>query len=107
MAFGLYGGSADASHYHQAGALLAPLFRHGIYSDLGKISGTRFIEILTGQVYALTGPTRLGGMSVVSLVSFLGPVPFSPAFRTASPARDGRRATPLVVFFPTPLIWPS
>src|SRR5207249_290189 len=61
MAFGLYGGSADATLYHQSGALLAPLFRRGIYSDLGKISGTRFIEILTGQVYALTGPTRLGG----------------------------------------------
>src|SRR5258705_3183465 len=107
MAFGLYGGSADASHYHQAGALLAPLFRRGIYSDLGKISGTRFIEILTGQVYALTGPTRLGGFMVFAWFSFLGCYLFYRAFRTAFPDGDGRRYALLVFFFPTLLFWPS
>jgi hypothetical protein len=107
MAFGLYGGSSDASLYHRSGALLAPLFRHGIYHDIGKISGTHFVEILTGHVYALTGPTRLGGFMVFSWLSFLGCYLFYRAFRTAYPDGDGHRYALLVFFFPTLLFWPS
>lgn len=107
MAFSLYGGSSDAALYHQSGRALAPLFRDGIYRDLGEISGTRFIEILTGQVYALIGPTRLGGFMVFSWFSFLGCYLFYRAFRTAYPDGDGRRYALLVFFFPTLLFWPS
>jgi hypothetical protein len=107
MAFNLYGGSADAALYHRSGAVLAPLFRHGIYRDLGEISGTRFLEILTGQVYAVTGPTRLGGFMVFSWFSFLGLYLFYRAFRIAYPDGDGRRYALLVFFFPTLLFWPS
>ena len=107
MAFGLYGGSSDAALYHRSGAVLAPLFRDGIYRDLGEMSGTRFIEILTGHVYALTGPTRLGGFMVFSWFSFLGLYLFYRAFRTAYPAGDGRRYALLVFFFPTLFFWPS
>jgi hypothetical protein len=107
MAFSLYGGSADSAGYHSAGATLAPFLRHGIYSDLGEISGTRFMEILTGQVYVLTGPTRLGGFMVFSWVSFLGLYLFYRAFRTAYPDGDGHRYALLVFFFPTLLFWPS
>jgi hypothetical protein len=106
MAFSLYS-RADAFSYHQSGELLAPLFRQGIYRDLGEISGTRFIEILTGHVYALTGPTRLGGFMVFSWMSFLGCYLFYRAFRTAYPDGDGRRYALLVFFFPTLLFWPS
>ncbi len=107
MAFGLYGGSSDATLYHRSGELLAPLFRQGIYRDLGEISGTRFLEILTGHVYALTGPTRLGGFMVFSWLSFLGCYLFYRAFRTAYPDGDGRRYALLVFFFPSLVFWPS
>jgi hypothetical protein len=107
MAYSLYGGVSDASRYHAAGTLLAPLFRDGNYRDLGEISGTRFLEILTGQVYAFTGPTRLGGFMVFSWFSFLGLYLFYRAFRTAYPDGDGRRYAVLVFFFPTLLFWPS
>ena len=107
MAFSLYGGSADASRYHDAGKVLAPLFRHGIYHDLGQISGTRFMEILTGQIYAFTWPTSLGGFMVFSWFGFLGCHLFYRAFRTAFPDGDGRRYALLVFFFPTLLFWPS
>lgn len=107
MAFILYGGSSDAALYHQSGSLLAPLFRDGVYQDLGQISGTRFIEILTGQVYALTGATRLGGFMVFSWLSFLGLYLFYRAFRTAYPDGNGRRYALLVFFFPTVFFWPS
>lgn len=107
MAYGLYGGVADASRYHTAGTILAPLFRHGIYRDLGQISGTRFLEVLTGQVYAFIGPTRLGGFMVFSWFSFLGLYLFYRAFRTAYPDGYGHRYAFLVFFFPTLFFWPS
>ena len=101
MAFSVYGGSADAARYHDAGVGLAPLLRRGIYSGLGEISGTRFLEVLTGQVYALTGPTRLGVFMVFSWFGFLGCYLFYRAFRIAYPDGDGRRYAMLVFFFPT------
>ena len=107
MAFSLYGGSADAARYDRAGALLAPLFRQGIYRNLGEISGTRFLEIVTGHVYALIGPTRLGGFMAFSFLSFLGCYLFYRAFRIACPEGDGRRYALLVFFFPTVMFWPS
>lgn len=107
MAFSLYGGSSDAAQYDRAGALLAPLFRQGIYRDLGEISGTRFLEIVTGHVYALIGPTRLGGFMAFSFLSFLGCYLFYRAFRIAYPEGDGRRYALLVFFFPTLMFWPS
>jgi hypothetical protein len=107
MVYDLYGGAADANRYDGAGTVLAPLFRHGIYSDLGHISGTRFLEILTGQVYAFIGPTRLGGFMVFSWFSFVGTYLFYRAFRIAYPDGDGRRYALLVFFFPTVFFWPS
>ena len=107
VAFSLYGGSSDATLYHRVGVELAPLFRDGLYQDLGRISGTRFVEILTGQIYAFTGPTRLGGFMVFSWLSFLGLYLFYRAFRTVYPDGDGRRYALLLFFFPTLLFWPS
>jgi hypothetical protein len=107
MAYGLYGGASDATAYHTAGELLAPLFRHGNYGELGQISGTRFLEVLTGQVYAVIGPTRLGGFMVFSWLGFLGLYLFYRAFRIAYPDGDGRRYALLVFFFPTLFFWPS
>lgn len=107
MTFSVYGGNGDAGVYHAAGKVLAPLFRKGVYTNLGEISGTRFIEILTGQVYVLTGPTRLGGFMVFSWFAFIGCYLFYRAFRIACPDGDGRRYALLVFFFPTLLFWPS
>jgi len=107
MAYGLYGGVSDSAAYHEAGVLLAPFFRHGVYQNLGQISGTRFLEVLTGQVYAFVGPTLLGGFMVFSWFAFLGCYLFYRAFRTAYPEGDGHRYALLVFFFPTMLFWPS
>lgn len=107
MAFSLYGGGSDAARYDAVGRSLAPLFRQGAYPDLGHISGTRFLEVLTGHVYAVIGATRLGGFMVFSWLSFLGLYFFYRAFRTAYPAGDGRRYALLVFFFPTLVFWPA
>lgn len=107
VAFGLYGGSSDSAIYHRIGAQLAPQLRHGTYSNLGHITGTRFIEVLTGQIYAFTGATRVGGFMVFSWMSFLGLYLFYRAFRTAYPDGDYHRYALLVFFVPSLVFWPA
>ncbi len=107
VAYEVYGGSADSTRYDRVGEALAPLFRQGIFEDLGQISGTRFMELLTGVVYTFTGPTRLGGFVVFAWLSFLGCYLFYRAFRVAYPDGDQRRYRLLVFFFPSLLYWPS
>jgi hypothetical protein len=106
MVEGVYG-SGDANRYSNAGRVLAPVFRDGIYENLGKISGTRFIEIVTGQVFAFIGPSDLGGYLVFSWLSFVGLVLLVRAFRIAVPGGDHRRYRLLVLFYPTLVFWPS
>jgi hypothetical protein len=106
MAFTLYDGT-DPQRYHLAGKQLAPLFRSGDFSNLGEISGTRFIEILTGTVYALTGATRLGAFLVYSWFAFIGLVLIYKAVRLAYPDADHGRYRLLLFFFPTLVFWPS
>lgn len=104
--FSVYGGS-DATEYHEEGVVLAPILRSGVYDGLGKLSGTRFTEVVTGHVYALAGPSRLGGFMVFSWLAFVGLYLFWRAFCIAVPTGDHRRYALLVFFFPTILIWTS
>lgn len=104
--FSVYGGS-DATEYHDGGVILAPLLRSGIYDELGKLSGTRFTEVVTGHVYALIGPSRLGGFMVFSWLAFIGLFLFWRAFCVGVPNGDHRRYALLAFFFPTILIWTS
>ena len=107
MVYELYDGGGDAARYDAAGRVLAPLIRHGTYPDLGQISGSRFTEVLTGHVYAVIGPTRLGGFLVFSWLAFVGLWLLVRAFEIAVPDGDHRRYRYLVLFFPTLLFWPS
>ena len=104
--FGVYEGS-DANGYHNQGAVLAPLLRHGTYGEFGEVTATRFTGILTGHVYAATGPSKLGGFMVFSWLAFIGIYLFWRAFRMAFPEGDHRRYGVLVFFFPTILLWTS
>ncbi|MEV4560322.1 hypothetical protein AB0K51_25450 [Kitasatospora sp. NPDC049285] len=113
MAFVLYGGAADAKMYHQRGTDLAryldtaDLFG-GIHYDLGmKVAGTGFVIIVTGVVYAVTGPTLIGGFLVFSWLGFWGLVFFWRALQIAFPEADSRRYAKLVFFLPSLLFWPS
>lgn len=101
-----YGGS-DSDLYDSSGAALAPAIRALDYRDLGEISGTRFIEVLTGHVYAVTGATYLGGFMVFSFLGFLGMVGFHRAFVLGFPEGDARRHRFLLFLFPTMWFWGS
>ncbi|MFG2824700.1 hypothetical protein ACGFX4_35380 [Kitasatospora sp. NPDC048365] len=114
MAFVLYGGAADAKMYHQRGSELAryldttDLLSSGIHYDLGmKVAGTGFIIIVTGVVYAVTGPTLVGGFLVFSWLGFWGLLFFWRALQIAFPEADARRYAKLVFFLPSLLFWPS
>lgn len=102
-----YDGGGDSERYHEAGIELAKQFRMGNYEDLGKISGTRFIELLTGQIYAITGATEFGGFLIYSFLAFVGMCGFYRAFCIAYPEGDRRRYRILLFLFPTMWFWPS
>jgi hypothetical protein len=108
VTFDVYG-AADAKQYHKAGTLLAQSFRQGVFVvDVGgRIIGTHFVEIVTGAVYTLTGPTELGGFVVFSWLGYWGLYFFYRAFRLAVPDGDHRRYALLLFFLPSLLFWPS
>jgi len=113
MAFVLYGGAADAKMYHQKGSDLARYLTTtdllgGLHYDLGmKVAGTGFVIIVTGVVYAVTGPTLIGGFLVFSWLGFWGLLFFWRALQIAFPEADSRRYAKLLFFLPSLLFWPS
>jgi hypothetical protein len=110
MAFGLYDGGSDSSRYHEVGSLIAAPLREGHWAgvDLGApILGTGFVVLVTGIIYAVIGPTLLGGFLFYSWLGFWGLVFFYLAFRTALPDFERRRYTLTLLLLPSMLFWPS
>lgn len=109
VAFGIYGGIADAEAYAAKGAEFAPQFRRGDFSvDVdGAVPGTGVVEFVTGMVFAITGPTTLGGFVIFGWLSFWGLYLFYRAFRIGFPEGDRRRFALLTFFLPSLLFWPS
>ena len=86
----VYGGEGDSLLYHSEGARIAAGFWDGNFdTGLDSLSDTDFIYFFTGLIYAVTGPTFLGGFLVYSWLGFLGLFFFYRAFTIAVP--DGRR----------------
>jgi hypothetical protein len=108
IAFDVYDGVADADGYHKNGELFAKSFRHFDFTvDSGKVIGTGFIKILTGLIYAVIGPTKIGGYLVFSWIGFWGLYLFYRAFCIAVQNGDRYRYAKLVFFLPSLLFWPS
>jgi hypothetical protein len=79
---------------------LAPL---GVDSRIG----TQFVEIITGIVYTVIGPSFIGGFLFFSWISFWGLFFFYRAFRVGIPDGDTTRYALLVFLLPSMLFWPS
>lgn len=111
VAFDVYGGVADASLYDEEGRKLAQDFWDGDFSPGfgadGRLTSIEFMEILTGIVYFVIGPSKLGGFLVYSWLGFWGLFFFYRAYTIAVP--EGRRLTygRLLFFLPSLLFWPS
>lgn len=101
---------ADATGYDTIGRQIAAAIRGGDFTpEIAGVggSGTRFVQKLTGWVYAAIGPSKLGGFLVFSWLGFWGLYLFYRAFRKAFPQGDHRRYALLVFFLPSLLFWPS
>ena len=112
LTFKLYGDNADAVGYHGSGGRLALAFWNGNFAEVfaqevPDLIGTKFMNLLTGLLYIVTGPTMLGGFLVYSLISFWGLYFFYRALRTAFPEANYRRYALLLFFLPSLLYWPS
>ena len=108
VAFGLYGGVADAAGYLGFGARLADRFRGGDFSTgLPTYSDTDFIRLLTAIVFLITGTTELGAFFVFSWLGFLGLFLFYRAFVIAVPEGRARTYARLLFFLPSLIFWPS
>jgi hypothetical protein len=105
VAVGVYG-SGDSVRYMNDGAQIAAQF-HRFDFAIGPIRGTGFPSFLTGLVYTVTWPTRIGAFLVFSWIAFWGLFLFYRAFTIAVP--EGRRTTyaRLVFFLPSLVYWPS
>lgn len=110
----VYALGGDALDYHDAGAALAPAMRA---FDFGApafetyapdaISGTVFIRLVTGAVYAVIGTSRLAGFVVFSTLGFWGLYLTFRAFRIAVPEGNHRKLALLLFLTPTLVFWPS
>src|SRR5207248_9478851 len=73
----------------------------------GGFVGTGFLNLLTGIVYVVMGPTKLGGFLLFSWLGFWGLYLCYRAFRIGCPEGNARRYAVLVFFLPSLLFWPS
>lgn len=67
--------------------------------------GTDSINLFTGVIYSIIGPTIIGGYLIYAFLGFLGSYFFYRAFRVAFPQGDRRLYAILVLFFPSILFW--
>lgn len=104
--YDVYEGLGDAARYYDVGLQLADQFKDGNYV-FGEVSGSRFIEILSGLAYTVLPRSQLAGFVLFSWVAFLGLILFSRAIRIALPTADHRRYDLLLFFLPTLVFWPS
>src|SRR5205823_2642131 len=91
VAYDVYSGNADAYTYHLLGVQLARSIHHGQFSVPSAPIGTQFIVTIAGMVYAIIGPTKLGGFFLFAWLGFVGQYLFFRAFTMAYPAGDSRR----------------
>ena len=108
VAFDVYGGVADANSYDLIGTEIAERFRAGNFDHgLPRLTGTQFIEFITGIIYTVMGPSLLGGFLFFSWLGFWGLFLFYRAFVIAVPEGSRRAYARLLFFLPSLVFWPS
>jgi len=100
--------AADATVYHNDGVDIAAQLKAGTYEfDYSALDGSYSISFITGVIYTIIGPTKLGGFLFYSWLAFIGYLLLYKAFVFAVP--EGRRRTYglLLFFLPSLVFWPS
>src|SRR3954453_563144 len=95
MIMKLYNGAGDMFAYYQWGSKFATNIRE--YGEIGVLkgelglsangeaNGTTSISVLTGLIFAITGPTLTGAIVIFSSVAYWGSYLFWKAFKVAFP----------------------
>lgn len=109
VAYDLYQGSADVVRYHHDGVQIAAQFRQGIFAVHmpGGLVGTHWPGVVAGVLYAITGPTTLGGFLFFAWLGFWGCFCFYRAFRLAVPEGRSRTYARLLFLLPALAFWSS
>jgi hypothetical protein len=107
VAMNLYAGGTDSLDYHSTGATIAAGLRHGDLVLSAPPIGTEALELATGIVYAVIGPSLLGGYLVFGWMAVWGCWLFYRAFRTALPDGQAHRYAVVVLLLPSLLYWPA
>jgi hypothetical protein len=108
VAFRFYGGSVDAVGYHEVATGLAERFRAGNFdTGLDSLTGTNFIQLFTGVLYTMIGPSIHAGFLLYSWLAFWGLFYLYRAFTIAMPEGNRRSYARLLFFLPSMLYWPS
>ncbi|HEX7131038.1 MAG TPA: hypothetical protein VF228_00600 [Iamia sp.] len=105
-----YGGAGDANRYAYIGTLLAEKFKSGdisTYQSHQNLVGTQFVEMVTGGLFAVTGPTLIGASMVFSTLGFVGLYLTFRALRVSYPEADPTRLALLGLGLPSMVFWPS
>ena len=104
----VYKEHGDAYGYHTSGLQYFEQVRSLDFSWLHPpFVGTDFMHDITPMLYAVIGPSMLGGFLVFSILAFAGTWCFYRAHRLAFPDGDSRLYFLLLFFFPTMVFWPS
>ena len=107
IGFVLYGGVVDAIGYHNKGTEIAQYIWGLEFDQVTPFLqwGTRSVDLFTGVIYSIIGPTLYGGFLIYGCLAFLGSYFFYRAFREAFPQGNRRLYAILVFFFPSILLW--
>ena len=109
VAFGLYGGVADATGYHDWGIDIAANIRSlDLQTGLPDLPGHQLHPIPDRhRVLDRSSEEQLGGFLIFSWLGFLGLFLLYRAFVIAVPEGRSRTYARFVFFFPSMLFWPS
>lgn len=103
--YAVTGEGTDAAAYHAAGESIASLIASGQLPDLSSFWGTQSIELATGIMYLITGPTLIGGWLVFNFLGLIGMLFHYKAFVTAVPEGNRRLFMLMIFFAPTLVMW--
>ncbi len=98
---------ADARIYHYTGRTIAHQLAGGHLPVLASYHGTEFIRLLAGVAYFVMGETFQGISMLWAWFGLMGMLFFYKAFSTAFPNGNRRLYMPLILLYPTMLMWTS
>lgn len=110
VGFEAYGGSIDAGRYHRFAVDRHAAMQDGLinfFDLLPEGTGTPYVEDVTALLYAITGPSRMGGFVVFGFIGYIGVLCFVKAAVIAIPGLATYRYAALAALAPSLAYWPA